>query len=136
LFGPPLQPGNTIQTFNNGDQIFPAMLDAIRSAQHTITFETFIYWKGEIGNQFTDALADRAKAGVKVHLLIDAVGSAQIDRSYITRLRQAGANVRLYHALKWFDVFSAAKLYNRSHRKLLVIDGQIGFTGGVGIADE
>jgi cardiolipin synthase len=136
LFGPPLQPGNSIQTLNNGDQIFPAMLDAIRGAQHTITFETFIYWKGDIGNQFTDALCERAKAGVKVHVLIDAVGSAQIDKGYLRRLNDAGAETNLYHALEWFDVLSLAKLYNRSHRKLLVVDGQIGFTGGVGIADE
>jgi cardiolipin synthase len=136
LLGPPLEPGNSIQTLNNGDQIFPAMLQAIRAARHTITFETFIYWQGNIGQQFTDALCDRARSGVKVHLLVDAVGSTRIDKSYLKSMRDAGVEVQLYHALRWFDLSSAARLNNRTHRKLLVIDGQIGFTGGVGIADE
>src|SRR5690349_12466903 len=71
LFGPSLVPGNSIRTLRNGDEIFPAMLAAIRSAQHTITLETYIYWSGQIGQEFTEALCERAQAGVHVHVLID-----------------------------------------------------------------
>jgi len=136
LLGPPLEGGNTITTLNNGDEIFPAMLEAIHSAKKTITLETFIYYQGRIGGQFTDALEERARAGVRVHLLIDAVGSQKIDKNYLKRLEQAGAEVQLYHPLEWFDLSSAARLNNRTHRKLLVVDGKVGFTGGVGIGDD
>src|SRR5215217_3741190 len=81
LLGPPLDGGNTVKTLNNGDEIFPAMLEAIAAARKTITFETFIYYRGDIGRRFTDALEERARAGVKVHLLIDAVGSGRIDQA-------------------------------------------------------
>src|SRR5688572_21460946 len=91
LLGPPLDGGNTITILNNGDRIFPAMLEAIRSAQKTINFETFIYWQGEIGKEFTEALCERARAGVKVHLLIDAVSSTKIDKGYVHNMHQAGA---------------------------------------------
>lgn len=136
LLGPPLEGGNTVTTLNNGDEIFPAMLEAIRSAKVSITFETFIFYEGKIGREFTDALVDRARAGVKVHLLIDAVGSAKVDKGYLTELTSAGAQVHLYHPLRWYDLSSAARLNNRTHRKLLVVDGRVGFTGGVGIGDE
>ena len=136
LLGPPLDGGNAVRTLVNGDRIFPAMLEAIRGARRTITFETFIYWEGNIGRQFTDALCERARAGVKVHLLIDAVGSARVDKAYLKEMTDAGAEVRLFHPLRWFDIGSAARLNNRTHRKLLVVDGRVGFTGGVGVADE
>jgi cardiolipin synthase len=136
LLGPPLQGGNTLKTLNNGDEMFPAMLDAIRGARASITLETFIYNKGEIGGRFTDALEERARAGVHVHLLIDPVGSERMDQACLRRLEAAGAQVQLYHPLRWFDLSSAARLNNRTHRKLLVVDGRIGFTGGAGISDE
>ena len=136
LLGPPLTEGNRIDALVNGDRIFPAMLDAIKAAKQTIAFETFIYWKGDIGGKFTDALCERAKAGVTVHALVDAVGSTQIDPDYLEQMQTAGVDVRQYHPLSWNNVTSAAKLNNRTHRKLLVVDGKIGFTGGVGIADE
>lgn len=136
LFGPRLDGGNTVKTLNNGDEIFPAMLEAIRAAKTTITFETFIYYEGQIGGQFTDALEERARAGVRVHLLVDAVGSKKIDKGYIQRLTDAGAEVQFYHPLRWFDLGSVARLNNRTHRKLLVVDGRVGFTGGVGIGDD
>src|SRR5580765_3555979 len=82
LLGPPLVSGNITTTYINGDQIFPAMLSAIQAAQKTITLETFIYWRGDIGRRFTDAMAERAQAGVRVHVLIDAVGSTKIDQTY------------------------------------------------------
>jgi cardiolipin synthase A/B len=135
LLGPPLVEGNSAQTFVNGDQIFPAMLAEIAKAEKSITFETFIYWKGKLGDKFTDALAERARAGVKVHLLIDAVGADKVDESYIKRMTDAGCQVEVYNPLQWFDITSAARLNNRTHRKLLVVDGKVGFTGGVGIAD-
>ena len=136
LLGPPLVHGNDVTTLVNGDRIFPAMLADIRAARRSVTFETFIYWKGTLGGQFTDALCERARAGVKVHLLIDAVGSDKIDQAYLQRMRDAGCHVQIYNPLRWFDITSAARLNNRTHRKLLVVDGKVGFTGGVGIADE
>lgn len=132
LLGPGLLAGNKVIALHNGDQIFSAMLEAIRAAKTSITFETYIYWSGEIGKQFSDALCERARAGVKVHVLLDWAGSGKIDDAYLEALKQAGAEVELYHPIRWYNL---AKINNRTHRKLLVIDGIIGFTGGVGIAD-
>ena len=136
LLGPQLVPGNSVHTLRNGDEIFPAMLEAIAAARKTITFETYVYWKGSIGDQFTAAFCQRAQAGVKVHLLIDAVGSDKIDRSYLKRLRQAGCEVQEYHAFHIYDPSTWGLIDHRTHRKIMVVDGRIGFTGGVGIADE
>ena len=136
LLGPPIVEGNQAITLHNGDEIFPAMLKAIAAAKSSITFETFIYWRGTVGEMFSLALAERAKRGVKVHVLIDAVGSTKIDKEYIQQMNDAGVCVVLYHPLKWFDIGSAVKLNNRTHRKLLIVDGVVGFTGGVGVADE
>lgn len=133
LLGPPLVGGNRAQELLNGDQIFPAMLAAIRSAQHTITFETYIYWSGDIGKEFADALTERTKAGVKVHVLLDWVGSAKIDESFLDEMQAAGVQIRKFHKPSWYNLH---RLNNRTHRKLLVIDGQTGFTGGVGIAPK
>jgi cardiolipin synthase len=133
LLGPQLLPGNQVQALVNGDEIFPAMLKAIRGAQKTITFETYVYWSGEVGGQFTEALAERSRAGVKVHVLFDAVGAGKIDKSHVRQLEQAGVEVRKYNPLRWHSV---ARMNNRTHRKILVADGRIGFTGGVGIGDE
>jgi cardiolipin synthase len=133
LLGPPLVEGNKVDTLVNGREIFPAMLAAIRRAEKTITFETYIYWSGKIGQEFADALADRARAGVHVHLLIDWVGSNRMDPKYLDLMRQAGVEIEKYHPPRWYTL---DKLNNRTHRKLLVVDGKVGFTGGVGIADE
>lgn len=133
LLGPTIIEGNHVQHLENGDQIFPAMLDAIRSARKTITFETYIYWSGEIGQAFAEALQERAKAGVKVHVLLDWVGSAKIDQALIDALKRAGVEVERFHKPSWTTL---TRMNNRTHRKLLVIDGQVGFTGGVGIADQ
>jgi cardiolipin synthase A/B len=133
LLGPPLATGNRVDTLLNGDEIFPAMLDAIRGARRTITFETYIYWSGDIGRQFADALAAKAKAGVKVHILLDWIGSQKMDEALLKEMQDAGVQVFRYHPLAWY---SLDRLNNRTHRKLLVIDGRIGFTGGVGIADD
>ena len=133
LLGPPLVEGNHVETLVNGDQIFPAMLAAIRSARSTITFETYIYWSGEIGREFVQALAERAQAGVKVHVLLDWVGSIKMEPALLEQMRAAGIEVERFHEPHWRNW---SKLNNRTHRKLLVVDGAVGFTGGVGIADQ
>ncbi len=132
LLGPGILPGNRIKALQNGDEIFPAMLDAIRGARGTITFETYIYWSGKIGREFSDAFCERARAGVKVHVLLDAVGTGRMEKKYLDEMKAAGVEVERYHPLHWYNV---ARMNNRTHRKLLVVDGRIGFTGGVGIAD-
>jgi cardiolipin synthase A/B len=133
LLGPAILSGSQVLALQNGDQIFPAMLAAIRAARRTITFETYIYWSGEIGEQFADALIDRAAAGVKVHVMLDWVGCSKMSRQLLTRMLEAGVQVERYHALRWY---SLGKLNNRTHRKVLIVDGAVGFTGGVGIADQ
>ena len=133
LLGPPVLPGNRYRALINGDAIFPAMLESIRGAQKSITFETYIYWSGDIGRQFAEALSERARAGVKVHVLLDWVGSQKIEQSYLDEMERAGVHMKKFHPLAWY---SLGRLNNRTHRKLLVVDGRTGFTGGVGIAPE
>ena len=133
LLGPTVLQGNSVTALNNGEEIFPSMLQAIRSARKTISFETYIYWSGEIGNDFADALAERAKAGVAVHMLVDWVGSAKMDDALLQKMKDAGVEIVRYRPLKWYNL---GRMNNRTHRKLLVVDGKIGFTGGVGIADN
>src|SRR5688500_10825345 len=133
LLPPPVLGGNRVEPLYNGDQIFPAMLGAIRNAKTSITFETFIYCEGEIGKAFADALSDRARAGVRVHALVDWLGSKKMDQSYLREMEQAGVQVERFHPIRWYSI---GKLNNRTHRKLLVVDGTVAFTGGVGIADE
>ena len=133
LMGPVIAEGNKIRGLNNGDEIFPAMLAAIHSAQKTICFESYIYWSGKIGQEFADALSEKAKAGVKVHLLIDWLGSQKIEDRLVNQMKDAGVELQYYRPLRWYNV---SRLNNRTHRKILVVDGYIGFTGGVGIADE
>lgn len=133
LLGPTIVEGNQVEELVNGEQIFPAMLAAIRSAQKTITFETYIYWSGKVGQQFAAALSERARAGVKVHVLLDWLGSNRLEDTQIKAMRDAGVDVFKYRPLHWYNL---ARFNNRTHRKLLVVDGRIGFTGGVGIADK
>jgi cardiolipin synthase len=132
LLGPAIVPGNHVVDLENGDEIFPAMLAAIRSAQKTITFETYIYWEGRVGKAFADALSERARAGVQVNVTIDWVGSITMDEKQLQEMEHAGVHVERYRPLHWY---SLARINNRTHRKLLVIDGKVGFTGGVGIGD-
>lgn len=133
VLGPPLAGGNKIQLLQNGDEIFPAMLSAIDSAQKSITFETFIYWSGEIGKKFAKTLSERARAGIEVNVLLDWVGSLKFDENAVAEMKAAGVCIKKYRPLRWYNV---ARINNRTHRKILVIDGVIGFTGGVGIADQ
>ena len=133
LLGPPLVEGNEAQVLLNGDRIFPAMLKDIRAAKSTISFETYIYWDGTIGDEFADALAERARNGVKVHLLLDWVGSTKLDKASLDKMQGAGVEIERYHEPHWSHL---PRLNNRTHRKILVVDGKVGYTGGVGIADK
>ena len=133
LLGPDFVSGNDITTLVNGTQIFPAMLSAIRSAKHSINFEDYWFSNGQIGREFTEALAERARAGVKVSAILDALGTYKMGRENLARLREAGVEAVKYHSIFWLD----PRRYNhRTHRKLLIVDGEIAFVGGVGIADE
>lgn len=133
LTGTPVREGNRIRVLRNGDEIFPAMLEAIRGAEKTIAFETYLYWKGDIGERFAHALAERAAAGVQVSCLLDGVGAVKINRSLIHHMEHAGARVAWFRPPRWY---TPDKLNHRTHRRILAVDGYIGFTGGVGIADE
>ena len=133
LLGPPILGGNSVTNLENGAEIFPAMLDAIRRAERTINFETYIYWSGDVGREFVAALSERAGAGIEVQVLMDWAGSQRMDEALLAEMKAAGVKVERYHPLKWYHL---ARMNNRTHRKLLVVDGRIGFTGGVGIADN
>ena len=132
LLGPPILRGNTVEALDNGDEIFPAMLAAIDSAEHTVTFETYVYWSGEVGDRFADALAAKAREGVAVHVLVDWAGALKADGASLDRMAEAGVQVEQYRPLAWYRL---GRMNNRTHRKILVVDGEVGFTGGVGIAD-
>ena len=137
LLGVPATEGNDLTLLRNGDQIFPAMLEAIGAATETIDFLTFVYWKGDIAQEFAHALAERARAGVRVRVLIDAIGGRLIESDLMDHMADCGVTV------EWFrKPFSVAQLTSplkqnhRTHRKVLICDERVGFTGGVGIAEE
>jgi cardiolipin synthase len=108
------------------------MLDAIAGAERTITFETYIYWSGDVGRAFSDALAERARADVRVHVMLDWIGAGKMETDLLQQMIDAGVEVEKFHPLRWYSLH---RLNNRTHRKLLVVDGRVGFTGVVGIAD-
>lgn len=125
--------GNRAEVLVNGDRIFPAMLEAIRGARDTVNLETYVYWQGDIASELAEAICERARTGVECRVLLDGVGSAKMRPALIREMRDAGASVvrfrpPLPHLLR--------RAANRSHRRILVVDGRIGFTGGVGIAEE
>ncbi|MGI8809774.1 MAG: phospholipase D-like domain-containing protein [Acidimicrobiales bacterium] len=132
ITGAPLRAGNRVRILRNGCRTFPAMLEAIASAQSTIDLSSYIYWPGDITDTFTAALCERAKAGVEVNVVLDAYGSAKLDRDTVRPLEEAGARVAFFRPLAWYTL---DKLNNRMHRRLLIVDGRIAFAGGVGIAD-
>ena len=133
LMGPAIVPGNKVVDLQNGVEVFPAMLEAIRSARHSINFETYIYWSGEIGKAFADALSERARAGVPVAVILDWAGSVKMDNALLEQLEAAGVRVERYRPLHWYNL---GRMNNRTHRKLLIVDGRVAFTGGVGVADH
>lgn len=130
LLGPPLLDGNKVETLENGCEIFPAMLAAIASAQRSITFENFVLSEGSVCHRFAVALAERARAGVKVHFLQDAMGCNCLRGPDLTLMQRAGVEVEI------FRYMNLTRFNQRTHRKILVIDGRVGFTGGVGISDD
>jgi cardiolipin synthase A/B len=133
VIGVPATEGNLVDVLVNGDQIFPAMLEAIGEAQHTIDLLTFVYWRGGIGTQFADALSDKAGSGVRVRVLLDAWGASSIEPGLVSEMEDAGVRVRWYRPLHRLQ---PTKVNHRTHRKVMIVDEATGFTGGVGIADE
>jgi cardiolipin synthase len=133
VIGVPATEGNCIDVLRNGDEIFPAMLEQIERAEHTIDFLTFIYWEGAIGREFAGRLSRRAKAGVRVRVLLDAWGAHPMERALIEQMGENGVRVRWFRPLRRFWNGS---LNHRTHRKVLIVDEAVAFTGGVGIADE
>ena len=133
LTGAPITTGNEAELLINGDEIFPCYLETIRGAQRTLCLLTYVYWRGEIAHEVADALCERARAGVEVNVIIDAVGGLKIERGLVERMQEAGVRVTRFRPPK---PYAARRVTNRTHRKILVADGEIGLTGGVGIAEE
>ncbi len=131
--GVPFAPGNRIDILSNGDAFYPAMLEAIDRAQFSITIEAYIYWAGEIGKTFAQALARRAAEGIKVKVLLDAVGSSTIGAEILTTLESGGCQLAWYNPIR---SYALGRFNHRTHRKSLIIDGRVAFTGGAGIADH
>ena len=129
----PFVAGNSVELLNNGDAFYPRMLEAIANARVSITIEAYIYWAGEVGVVFGRALAERAKAGVTVKILLDAIGSASIGAEILQTLEEGGCQVAWYNPIHWYTL---GRFNNRTHRKSLIVDGHIAFTGGAGIADH
>jgi cardiolipin synthase A/B len=133
LTGAPVSHGNDADILVNGDEIFPAYLGAIRDAQETVNLTTYAYWRGEIATEVADTLCEKASAGVECNVIVDAVGAAQMDRKLVGKMRDAGVHLCFFRPPKPYAV---RRLQYRNHRKLLIVDGTTGFTGGVGIAEE
>jgi cardiolipin synthase len=131
--GSPFVPGNSLRILNNGDEFFPVMLDEVRRAEMSITMEAYIYWAGQIGLKFAEALSARARAGVRVKILLDAIGSSDIGDEIIKMLESSGCQIAWYNPIRWYTL---GRINRRTHRKSLIIDGRVAFTGGAGIADE
>jgi cardiolipin synthase A/B len=123
---------NKVTVYTNGTEFYPAMLEAIRSATRSVNMECYIFQPGRIANQFIDALSDRARKGINVTIVVDAIGSFSLWGGPVRRLRKAGCRIESYQRLRWY---SLARINNRTHRELLVVDGRIAFAGGAGIAD-
>jgi cardiolipin synthase len=132
LFGHPLVEGNHIDTLVNGKSL-EAMLEAVRSAAASVTFESYVFAGGAVADRFVSAFIDAARRGVKVHVLLDWFGSTNLESEAIAAMTEAGVSVHRYHRPVWYNL---DKLNNRTHRKILVVDGRIGFIGGVGIGDQ
>ncbi|MEO3755936.1 phospholipase D-like domain-containing protein [Streptomyces sp. B6B3] len=133
LIGIAATEGNALVPLRNGDEIFAAMLASIRSAEHTVDMMTFVYWKGDIAREFAEALSDRARAGLRVRLLLDGFGSRLIEKDQLRMMDEAGVQVAWFRKPLWLSPF---KQNHRCHRKVLVVDERMAFTGGVGIAEE
>lgn len=131
--GQHFSPGNRVDVLRNGDEIFPAMLEAIEGARSSIAFVTFVYWKGDIAIRFAEALSAAAGRGVRVRVVIDALGGLPMEGRLVECMKDAGVHIQ------WFRPLSSLRFWrntHRTHRKVLVVDHEVGFTGGVGIAEE
>jgi len=126
-------PGNRVRIYNNGDEFYPAMLEAIEAAQQSVTMEQYIFWDSSVGLRFAEAFATKARSGVPVKLLVDAVGSATIGENTLRILEAGGCQLAWFHPIRWYTLSSAN---NRTHRKSIVVDGRVAFTGGAGLADH
>jgi cardiolipin synthase len=133
LTAAPISDGNEVELLINGDRIFPAFLETIERAQRTVNLLTYVYWRGDIAHDVAGVLCRKAREGVEVNVLLDWVGSAKMDRGLIDQMREAGVCVARFRPLKPYAI---RRLNNRTHRKLLIADGRVGMTGGVGIAEE
>lgn len=133
IMGIPATEGNAVDVLRNGDEIFPAMLDAIGAARRTVDFLTFVYWQSEIGARFAAALSESARRGVRVRVLLDAWGAQSIEKPLLDEMDAAGVHVHWFRPLTRMQ---AHKANHRTHRKVLVVDEEVAFTGGVGIAEE
>ncbi len=133
LTGAPISQGNEVELLINGDEIFPAMLETVDAAEQTLCVQTYVYWTGEIADEVAGRICRRAQAGVECNVLLDALGAAQMDGHLLDRMERAGVHVIRFRPPK---PYALRRLTNRTHRRLLVADGRVGMTGGVGIADE
>lgn len=133
LVGTPATDGNQVEVLRNGDEIFPAMLAAIEHAEHTVDLLTYVYWEGPPAEWFADALATRARDGLRVRVLVDAVGGRHLSDRLVARMQDAGV------VFEWFRPLTQGRLASRArrtHRRVLLVDGALAFTGGVGIAEQ
>src|SRR5918997_1098807 len=133
LTGAPVSFGNDAEILINGDRIFPAYLGAIRDAEETVNMLTYAYWRGDIAIEVADTLCEKASSDVECNVILDAVGAAKMDRGLVGKMRAKGVQVCFFRPPKPYAV---KRLQHRTHRKLLIVDGTTGFTGGVGIAEE
>jgi len=133
IMGIPFTDGNRVTVLKNGVEIFPAMLKAIDEADRSIDMVTYVYWKGDIAHRFADSLARKAREGVNVRLVLDAFGAKPMPKKLLRMMQDGGVDIRWFRPLSRWKVWN---LNNRTHRKVLICDGKIGFTGGVGIAEE
>lgn len=131
--GVPYVPGNSVEILANGDRFYPRMLADIRAARVSICIEAYIYWAGAVGTEFAGALAERATSGVRVMVLLDAVGASDIGDDILRTLRHGGCTIAWYNPLHWKTI---GRINNRTHRKSLILDGEVAYTGGAGIADH
>ena len=131
--GMPLVPGNRVTIYNNGDEFYPAMLAAIESATESVTMEQYIYWDGEVGRRFAEAFSEKARKGVPVKLLLDAIGSSTLGGEIFRILEAGGCQLAWYRPIHWYTL---SRANHRDHRKSIVVDGRVAFTGGAGIGDQ
>ncbi|HWQ56214.1 MAG TPA: cardiolipin synthase [Bryobacteraceae bacterium] len=124
---------NQVTVFTNGESFYPAILEAIRQARHSVHLECYIFQRGQVSDRLLDILIERARAGVEVRLLVDAIGSATVPEHHFDQLLEAGGRVSRYHPMKWY---TWPRINNRTHREIAVMDGTVGFTGGAAYADH